>query len=76
MRCLKCKTKEHRPDGAVTFNYGRVMVDRLYPQDKRVELYCLRCGKRWFVKNNEGNSFSVWLRRIESQHRRNYGIFS
>ncbi len=39
---------------------GRVLVDRLYPLDKRIELYCLMCGTRWFVKR-DGTAFVEWL---------------
>lgn len=40
---------------------GPVFVDRLYPQDKRVELFCLICGTRWFLPRHKGNAFTEWL---------------
>lgn len=43
---------------------GRVFVDRLYPIDKRIELYCLTCGTRWFVKR-DGTAFVTWLYKRE-----------
>lgn len=49
---------------------GRVFVDRLYPQDKRIELACLICGKRWFLHKREGKVFTKWLDAKEKQRRR------
>lgn len=43
---------------------GRVFVDRLYPIDKRVELYCVKCGHRWYVKR-DGSAFVSWVSRLE-----------
>lgn len=76
MNCRRCRSLCQTQDGKMEWRYGRVFVDRLYPQDKRIELACLQCGHRWFIKNNYGNAFSRWLIDIESQHRRNYGISS
>jgi hypothetical protein len=80
MFCRRCRTVTRKvaEDGTVeySYKYGRVCVDRLYPTDQRVELYCMQCGKRWFIKNNPLNGFSKWLLATEYQHRLNYATSS
>lgn len=45
---------------------GRVFIDRVFSQKLRIELYCLACGKRWFVKK-DGNAFGQWLNNQEKK---------
>lgn len=64
------KDKEGKPRAVCN---GRVFVDRLYPMDKRIELYCLKCGHRWFIKR-DGRGFSNWLARREAMQSALVGI--
>lgn len=59
MTCKKCN--------------GRVYIDRVFSQKTRIELYCLMCGKRWFVKK-QGNAFGEWLEKLEKKHNADYCI--
>jgi hypothetical protein len=43
---------------------GSVYVDRVFSGPLRLDLFCLRCGKRWFIQRNKG-AFGPWLSRIE-----------
>lgn len=43
---------------------GNVFIDRVFNHDLRLDLFCLRCGNRWFVKRNKG-AFGQWLSKIE-----------
>lgn len=52
---------------------GRVCIDRVYSQKLRIELSCLTCGKRWFVKK-DGNAFGEWLNKIEKRFNAEYCI--
>lgn len=54
---------------------GSVFIDRLYPIDKRIELYCLSCGDRWFIKR-DGSAFATWLARQEVTRNALQGISS
>jgi hypothetical protein len=58
MFCRKCK--------------GRVFIDRSNTIYNMIELFCTMCGKRWFIKSNEGNSFVSWLLRSEKRYHQNY----
>ena len=41
---------------------GKVMVDRTLSSDIHIELYCLRCGKRWSLRHPEKyGGFGVWI---------------
>ena len=43
---------------------GRVFIDRVFSNELRLELFCLRCGKRWFIRTAKG-AFGPWLSRLE-----------
>lgn len=43
---------------------GNVFVDRVFSNELRVELFCLRCGKRWFIQTGKG-AFGPWLNQLE-----------
>jgi hypothetical protein len=43
---------------------GSVFVDRVFTHELRLDLFCLRCGNRWFVKRNKG-AFGAWLSKLE-----------
>jgi hypothetical protein len=59
MKCKRCE--------------GRVLVDRVYSQNLRIELYCIMCGKRWMI-NKEANRFALWLAKQEATLLHAYGI--
>jgi NAD-dependent SIR2 family protein deacetylase len=61
MTCKKCN--------------GRIYIDRVFSQKLRIEIYCLSCGKRWFVKK-DGNAFGEWLNKIEKGLGAEYCIFT
>lgn len=43
------------------------MVDRTLGSDIHVELYCLRCGKRWSLRYPEKfGGFGKWIMKIET----------
>ena len=50
MWCRKCK--------------GRILVDRAFCTETRLEIYCLTCGNRWFLKKDR-NAFTKWLAKVE-----------
>ena len=52
---------------------GRVLVDRVFSQNLRIELFCSMCGKRWFVKK-DGNAFGKWLSKQEKRLNADYCI--
>jgi len=52
---------------------GRVFIDRVFSQTLRIELFCVCCGKRWFVKK-DGNLFGTWLKKIEKKLNAEYCI--
>ena len=54
---------------------GRVFVDRSFSTAVRLELFCLMCGRRWFVRK-DGNAFGEWLAEVERKYERNFGISS
>lgn len=43
---------------------GSVFVDRVFSHDLRLDLFCLRCGNRWFIKRDKG-AFGPWLSKKE-----------
>lgn len=45
---------------------GRVFIDRVFSHELRLELFCLRCGNRWFIKKDKG-TFGQWLSHQESK---------
>lgn len=46
---------------------GKVMVDRTLGSDIHVELYCLRCGKRWSLRYPEKyGGFGIWIMNKET----------
>ena len=45
---------------------GRVFVDRVFSSENRFDLFCIACGKRWFVKR-EGNALGRWLTKVEKK---------
>ena len=51
---------------------GRVFIDRSNPSVLIIELFCSMCGKRWFIKINEGNAFVSWLLKSEKRYHQNY----
>jgi len=50
MTCKKCS--------------GRIFVDRMFEQNLRIELFCIMCGKRWFIKK-DSSGFAQWLAKKE-----------
>lgn len=48
---------------------GSVFVDRVFSSPLVLDLFCLRCGKRWFIKKNKG-AFGRWLNRVEEEKTR------
>jgi hypothetical protein len=61
LNCKKCK--------------GRLFVDRVYSQNLRIEVSCLMCGKRWFIKKD--TRFGAWLTAKEEKLQKNLnGIFT
>jgi hypothetical protein len=48
---------------------GSVYIDRVFSHELRLDLFCLRCGKRWFIHRNKG-AFGPWLSQIESEKER------
>lgn len=52
VRCIRCD--------------GRVLVDRSLCSKIHIELYCLRCGKRWTMRYPEKyGAFGTWIQKIE-----------
>lgn len=48
---------------------GKVMVDRTLGSDIHIELYCLRCGKRWSLRYPEKyGGFGKWIMRREKEY--------
>ena len=45
---------------------GNVFIDRVFSHELRIELFCLRCGKRWFIKRDKG-ALGRWLSQQESK---------
>ena len=41
-------------------------MDRVFSSETRFELFCVACGKRWFV-NREGNALGRWLNKVEKR---------
>lgn len=48
---------------------GSIYIDRVFSHELRLDLFCLRCGKRWFIHRNKG-AFGPWLSQIESAKER------
>jgi len=48
---------------------GSVFVDRVFSTPLRLDLFCLRCGKRWFIKKDKG-AFGPWLSEKEKTKER------
>lgn len=46
MICKKCR--------------GRVFLDMVFSEHGHVELFCIRCGKRWMIDKLAG-VFGIWL---------------
>lgn len=51
---------------------GRVFIDRAFSTQIRLEIYCINCGKRWFVKRDE-NAFGIWLSEKEKKFEKKFG---
>lgn len=51
---------------------GRVFIDRSNPVIQIAELFCSMCGKRWFIKTQEGNAFVSWLVKSEKRYHQSY----
>lgn len=54
---------------------GRVFVDRVFSQYLHMELFCILCGRRWFI-NKETSRLGKWLERKDKEYARNYSISS
>jgi len=52
---------------------GRVFIDRVFSQKTRIELFCIMCGKRWFINKNK-SGFAKWLEQKENKLRKNMFI--
>ncbi len=61
MRCKRCS--------------GRVFIDRVFSQKMHVELFCIRCGKRWMF-DKEKTALGRWIHQREKAHQSAYGISS
>lgn len=55
MHCHKCS--------------GRMFVDRMFNDNLHIEVFCIQCGKRKFVKR-DGNTFGRWLDKKETMYKR------
>lgn len=42
---------------------GRVVIDRAYSDDRRIELGCIRCGKDWIIKDLTNPFFRFLVRK-------------
>jgi hypothetical protein len=42
---------------------GRVFVDSVFSENNHVELFCIRCGKRWMISKEKG-VFGSWLTSV------------
>lgn len=51
MHCKKCQ--------------GRMFIDRTYSDNKRMDVYCILCGRRKFVSKYD-NAFGAFLSRAET----------
>jgi hypothetical protein len=54
---------------------GRVFIDRVFSQKLHMELFCVMCGKRWFL-NKETNALGKWLEQMEKDHQKSFSISS
>jgi hypothetical protein len=61
MRCKRC--------------LGSVYVDRVFSQKLHMELFCIRCGKRWML-DKERNALGRWLDAKERRYLKKSGISS
>jgi hypothetical protein len=63
MHCNKCKTEVYDTKGKfLGYHQGRVFVDQVFSGNTHVELFCVRCGKRWMIDKTKG-AFGAWLDR-------------
>lgn len=61
MFCKKCEAPVYDFKGKLTgYRQGRVVVDQVFSEHNHVELFCIRCGKRWMVDKTKG-AFGAWL---------------
>ena len=49
MKCRKCT--------------GRVLLDRVFTENKNFEVYCIMCGDRKFI--DKGSELGTWLSKQE-----------
>lgn len=47
---------------------GRVFIDAMYQNDTFIDLSCIMCGKRWFIKKRSkfGGVLRRWLTKDSS----------
>lgn len=63
MYCQKCVTEVRDFKGRLTgYRQGRVVLDQVFSEYSHVELFCIRCGKRWMIDKTKG-AFGAWLDR-------------
>lgn len=63
MYCKKCETPVRNKKGEVIgMRQGRVFIDQVFSGNTHVELFCVRCGKRWMIDKTKG-AFGAWLDR-------------
>lgn len=61
MYCKKCEAPVRNDKGKIiAWRQGRVFIDQVFSDNNHVELFCLRCGKRWMVGKDKG-AFGAWL---------------
>ena len=54
---------------------GSVYVDRVFSQKLHIELFCIRCGKRWML-DKERDALGRWLEKKEKLYLKRSGISS
>lgn len=63
MFCRKCEAPVRNDKGKIIgLRQGRVFLDKVFSEHNHIELFCIRCGKRWMI-NKEKGAFGAWLDR-------------
>ena len=72
MICMKCSVhntpKKVKEGHGKYASIGRIQVDRMFVDGSKIELFCLNCGKRWFI-DRVINTFGTWLTIKELEHK-------
>jgi hypothetical protein len=51
---------------------GRVFIDRIFFDYDHLELFCIRCSKRWVLHKSESR-LAKWINRAEKKRLDGYG---